>query len=78
MKTYLLKTCYSKVAGSIDLWHSRGNDDYIGIIVSYIESITFNHSVLVIGVVKFTESHSGELIVNKINDVISSFEISAV
>ena len=75
LSVYLLKTCYFKLAGSIDLWHSKGNDDYIGIIVSYIEPITFYHSVITIGVVEYTESHSGELIVKKINGIISSFGI---
>ena len=75
LRLYLLKTCYFKLTGSIDLWHSKGNDDYIGVIVSYIEPVTFNHSVVVIGVVESTESHKEELIVNKINDIISSFEI---
>ena len=41
----------------------------------HIEPVTVKHSVVVIGVVEFTESHKGELIVNKINDILSSFEI---
>ena len=57
------------------MWHSKVNDDYVGVVVSYIKPVTFNHSVVVIGVVEFTESHKGELIINKINDIISSFEI---
>ena len=72
---YVLKTSYLKLAGSIDLWHPKGNDDYIGIIVSYIEPITFNHSLITLGVVEYTRSHSGELIIQKINDIISSYEI---
>ena len=42
---------------------------------SNIEPITFHLSTITIGVVEYTESHSGELIVKKINDIISSFGI---
>ena len=78
LSVYLLRTSFFRLAASIDLWHSKGNNVYIGIVVSFIDPSTFHHSIMTVGVLEFTESHSGENIIERIDDIILSFQIPTI
>ena len=67
MTIYQLKTSYFRLAASIGLWYSKGNNDYIGVVVSFIDPSTFYHLIMIVGVLEFTDSHS--TIIDRINDI---------
>ena len=46
--------------------------------MSFIEPSTFSHSIMTVGVLEFTESHSGENIIDRIDAIILSFQIPTI
>jgi len=75
---FLSISANKKIAGSIDVWSSRANRPYVGIVCNYIDWTCWKRKKSTLACCEFADTHTGANHVQKISDIVKRLDIDGI